>query len=84
LAFLISLIVGDLVSHAGWIRLVVFAAMLTAFALFLRFGVGWPWSRILRYRDPANADPSASERPLTDQTGSLSEAGLSGCGAVVR
>jgi hypothetical protein len=51
-AILIGLIVAGVVSHEVWIRLLVFVAVETTAALILRFAAGWPWSRVLRYREP--------------------------------
>jgi hypothetical protein len=52
MTLLVGLIVADVVSSAAWIRIAVFVALVIAGALVLRFAIGWPWSRILRYREP--------------------------------
>lgn len=51
LGLAVSLIVATAVPVTTWLWLLVFFTMLAISALFLRFIVGLPWSRIVSYRE---------------------------------
>jgi hypothetical protein len=51
-ASVLSVLVASVVSGRLWIRVVVLLAMFVVSTLVLRYALGMPWSRILRYREP--------------------------------
>jgi hypothetical protein len=57
-----SIFIAEISSHDRWIRVGVVVGVLVLCALFLRLAVGWPWSRILRYREPQQAPGESRSR----------------------
>jgi hypothetical protein len=53
LAILVGLGAAAAASQTFWVQTIVYIAVLIGAAFVLRFAFDWPWSRILRHREPA-------------------------------
>ena len=66
LLFGLSILVAGVSSSTFWVQAVVLIGMFLLSAVVLRFLLGWPWSRIMRYREPDSPPsraPSRTTRP---------------------